>query len=218
MILEEIMSRNVVTLTEQDTIKKAIEVMREHKIRHIPIVNDDHHCTGLISNQDIRDATPSIFQLNAIENNKEILQKPVSSIMRTNLITGHPLDFVEDIAVVFYENRIGCVPVIHNKKLLGIITETDLLHTFVELTGANQPGSQIHIRVPNKTGMLSDVSHIFKAEKINIQSVLVYPDPSDQQYKIIAIRAQTINPLSVVSALKNQGYTVLWPKEPELTT
>ncbi|WP_042345286.1 acetoin utilization AcuB family protein [Bacillus massiliigorillae] len=212
MILEEIMSQDVITLTEQDSIKKAIEVMREHKIRHIPIVNDQYHCTGLVSNQDIRDATPSIFQTNE---HTEILQKPLRSIMKTNLITGHPLDFVEDVAVVFYENKIGCMPVLTDKKLVGIISETDLLHTFVELTGSNQPGSQIQVRVPNKTGMLSDVSAIFKAQRVNIQSVLVYPDHSDKDFKILAIRVQTMNPLPVVSSLKGHGYTVLWPKEPE---
>lgn len=212
MILEEIMSQDVVTLTEQDTIKKAIEVMREHKIRHIPIVNAEYHCTGLVSNQDIRDATPSIF---ASTENTDILQKPLSSIMKTNLITGHPLDFVEDVAVVFYENKIGCMPILNDKKLVGIISETDLLHTFVELTGSNQPGSQIQIKVPNKAGMLSDIATIFKTKKVNIQSVLVYPDPSDNQFKILAIRVQTMNPLPIVSSLKGHGYNVLWPKEPE---
>ncbi|MGM9924293.1 MAG: acetoin utilization AcuB family protein [Bacillus sp. (in: firmicutes)] len=215
MIVEEIMSRNVITLTEQDTIQTAMKVMREKKIRHIPIIDADCHCIGLVSTQDIRDATPSIFFSNE---HQEVLQKPLNSIMKTNVITGHPLDFVEDTAVVFYENKIGCMPILSNKKLVGIVSETDLLNTFVELTGANQPGSQIQVKVPNRTGVLSDIANIFKMNKVNIQSVLVYPDPSDYGFKVLVIRVQTMNPLTVVSSLKGHGYIVLWPKEPEFSS
>lgn len=212
MLLEEIMSRDVKTLTEEDTIQTAIELMREKKIRHIPIINNDQHLVGLVSNQDIRDATPSIFRS---DYHLEDLQKPLREIMKKDIITGHPLDFVEDVAVVFYENNIGCIPILLDKKLIGIITETDMLHTFVKLTGSNQPGSHIQIKVANKAGILSDVAEIFKNKKVNIHSVLVYPDSRNEAYKILVIRVQTMNPLSVVTALKDHGYEVIWPKTPE---
>lgn len=212
MIIEDVMKVDVVTLSENDSIQKAIEVMREHKIRHIPIVDDDNQLIGLVSNQDIRDATPSIFHSNE---HLEDLQKPLSSIMKTNLITGHPLDFVEEAAAVFYENHIGCMPILSEGKLVGIITETDLLHTLVELTGAHQPGSQMEIKVPNKAGALSDLTSIIKSKKANIHSVLVYPDKKDPSYKILVFRLQTMNPLSVVQALKENGFEVLWPQIPE---
>lgn len=215
MILEEIMSQNVVTLTEKETIQKAVEVMRINKIRHLPIVDDESHLVGLVSNQDIRDATPSIFRPDLF---LEDLQKPINSIMKKDVISGHPLDFVEDIAAVFYENNIGCMPVLQDGKLKGIITETDLLHTFVKLTGANQPGSHIQIKVPNKAGMLSEVASIFKGKKTNIHSVLVYPDSNNEQFKILVIRVQTMNPLAIVLALKDHGYEVLWPKAPEFSS
>lgn len=215
MIVEEIMNSDVAFLAPTDTISKAILLMASKKIRHIPIVNGQQHVVGLITDRDIKDAAPSIFRAN---DNKEDLEKPLSSIMKENVITGHPLDFVEEIAALFYEHKISCMPIIKDQCLVGIVTETDLLHTLVELTGAHQPGSQIEVKVPNKAGMLLDIATIIKNHKANIQSVLVYPDKKDINYKIIVIRVQTMNPVAVIEDLKLAGHTVLWPNLPGVSS
>ena len=77
-------------------------------------------------------------------------------------------------------NKIGCLPIVSNGKLVGIITETDLLYKYIELTGAHQPGSQIEVRVPNKPGYLFEVSKVFQNKKSNVLSVLVYPDKENE--------------------------------------
>ncbi|PLR79155.1 acetoin utilization protein AcuB [Bacillus sp. V3-13] len=213
MIVEEIMKTNVCTLFSDSTIADAIVLMEQKKIRHIPIINEDNRLIGLVTDRDIRDATPSIFRA---EEYKEDLQKPLETIMKRNVITGHPLDFVEEIAALFYEHHIGCLPILKDQKLVGIITETDLLHTLVELTGAHQPGSQIEIKVPNKAGMLWEVATVIRNRKVNIQSVLVYPDKKDEKYKIIVLRVQTMNPVGMIEDLTNAGLHVLWPNLPGL--
>ncbi|MBA2873833.1 acetoin utilization AcuB family protein [Thermaerobacillus caldiproteolyticus] len=214
MIVEQIMKTDVITLHPNHRIIDAIQLVKQHHIRHIPIVNDENHVIGIITDRDIRDASPSIFQANEYI---EDLQKPISTIMKTDVITGHPLDFVEEIAALFYEYRISCLPIVKDEKLVGIITETDLLHTFVQLTGAHQPSSQIEVKVPNLSGMLSKVAAIFSQRNINISSVLVYPD-KDEHYKILVFRAQTMNPTGIIADLKNAGYTVLWPNLPGVSS
>lgn len=211
MIVEEIMKTKVIALAETDSIAEALKVMRENKIRHLPIIDEKHHLIGLVTDRDIRDATPSIFDT---EKFKAGLQNPLKMIMRTDVITGHPLDFVEEVSAILYEHRIGCLPILNDGKLVGIVTQTDLLHTLVELTGAHQPGSQIEIKVPNRTGMLHEISAVIKNRKANIQSVLVYPDKSDENYKIIVLRVQTMNPLALIEDIKKCGHVVLWPNFP----
>ncbi|MBM7692919.1 acetoin utilization protein AcuB [Peribacillus deserti] len=214
MILEEIMKTDVITLAESDTIKTAIQIVNEKKIRHIPVVNQEDHVVGLITDRDLRDAAPSIFHA---EEHQEDLERPLSSIMQKQVITGHPLDFVEEVSALFYEHDISCLPVVTEKKLVGIITETDLLHTLVKLTGANQPGSQIEIRVPNRTGLLSEIATLIKSKNSNINSILVYPDKMDEAYKVLVIRVQTMNPSAVIQELRDAGHEVLWPKLPGLS-
>jgi acetoin utilization protein AcuB len=211
MILEQIMKQNVATLKRDNTITDAIRLMDSHKIRHIPIIDSGKQVVGLVTDRDIRDATPSIFRR---EEHSEDLQKPLENIMKKNVIIGHPLDFVEETAALFYEHHISCLPIVQDRRLVGIVTETDLLHTLVQLTGAHQPGSQIEVKVPNKTGTLWEIANVIRNRKANIQSVLVYPDKNDEDYKILVIRVQTMNPVGLIHELKAAGHHVLWPNIP----
>lgn len=214
MIVEQMMKTNVIALKPSNTIADALNIVKQKNIRHLPIVDDEHHVIGIVTDRDLRDASPSIFHANE---HLEDLQKPLSTIMKTNVITGHPLDFVEEVAALFYEHRISCMPIVKENKLVGIITESDLLYTLVQLTGAHQPGSQIEIKVPNRTGMLSEVASIFQKRNINILSVLVYPD-RDDMYKVLVFRIQTMNPMAIIDDLKAQGYDVLWPNLPGVSS
>lgn len=215
MIIEEIMNPNVVSMKQHETIGKAIELMHSHRIRHIPIIDDNQCVIGIITDRDIRDVSPSILHS---EEHLEDLQKPVGSIMVENVITGHPLDFVEEVSSMFYEHKIGCLPIVTEGKLVGIITETDMLHTLVKVMGADQPSSLIEIKVQNKLGKLSEVAQVFSENNINIISVLVYPDKHDASSKILLFRVQTMNPMKAIQELKHRGYTVLWPNLPGVTS
>lgn len=207
MLVKQIMKKDIITLSSKHSIRDALITMKQNSIRHIPIVKEEDILIGIITERDVKDASPSIFQL---ELKEDFLNKSIDTIMSTNLITGHPLDFVEEIAAILIEHKIGCLPILQNKKLVGIITKSDLLHTFVKLTGADQPASHIEVRVPNRAGQLAKVSSIFQNHSINISSVLVYPD-IDEQYKILVFRIQTINVNVILKELMNEGYHVLFP-------
>jgi acetoin utilization protein AcuB len=214
MIVEEIMKTDVAVLFPTDTIADAIRLMDTRKIRHIPIIDQDRHLQGLVTIAKIREATPSIFHANE---HPEDLIKPLETIMEKSVITGHPLDFVEEAAGLFYEHKISCIPIINDGKLIGIVTETDLLRTMVELTGAHQPGSQIEIKVPNLAGVLSEITAVIKKRNANILSVLVYPDKKDDRFKILVLRVQTMNPTALIQELKQAGHQVLWPNLPGMS-
>lgn len=202
------MTKDVIALSPSNTIYSAVVIMKEKKIRHIPIVDKNYHLIGLVSDRDIKDASPSIFRTN--ESTKE-LQKPLSSIMKTEIISGHPLDFVEEVGAIFCENKINCLPIVKEKKLVGILTSSNLLESYVELTGVNKPGSQIEIKVPDKAGILYEICRIFKNRNINIHSTLVYPEKEISEYKILVIRAETINPSIIIEDLLKEGYEIIWP-------
>ncbi|RBN42994.1 acetoin utilization protein AcuB, partial [Priestia megaterium] len=106
MIVEEMMKTDLVTLTPEHTIAEAMKLLDTHKIRHIPIINDLHHVVGIISDRDVRDASPSILDNTYTS---ALLSEPVRMIMQKEVITAHPLDFVEEIASIFYEHQIGCI-------------------------------------------------------------------------------------------------------------
>ena len=90
MIVEKIMTKDVIALTPSDTIYSAVVLMKEKKIRHIPIVDKEFHLVGLVSDRNIRDASPSIFHT---EEYSEDLIKPISSIMKTDTYYGSSTRF-----------------------------------------------------------------------------------------------------------------------------
>lgn len=211
MLVEEIMKEKVITLSPEETIEKALKLLHEHHIRHIPIINKDNEVIGIVSDRDVRDASPSIFDK---ETHHEELKNPIRSIMTSPVTTVHPLDFVEEVASIFYEQEIACVPVTRDEKLVGIITEKDMLYTLIQLTGTHVQSSQIEVKVINKPGILPQVTQVFGKRKVNISSVLIYPYKPDPKYKIIVVRIQTMNPLPTIEDLKSEGYEVLWPQMP----
>lgn len=211
MLIEEIMVRDVQALYTTNTVKDALNLMREYRIRHIPILNDVEAVVGIITDRDIKEAIPSTFSSGEYT---EIYETELATIMTKNPILGHPMDFVEESALIFYNKQIGCLPIVSNHKLIGILTETDLLYNYIELTGANQPGSQIEVRVPNVPGALFEVSKVFHNHQTNVLSVLVYPDKESPATKILVIRIKTMNPLKIIEGLRASGFEVLWPNIP----
>lgn len=214
MLVEEIMNTSVPTLTPSHTINDALQLLKEKRIRHIPIINTEKEVLGVVTDRDLKEATPSTLLSSP---NLEIYDLPLEKIMTRNPIIGHPLDFVEETASIFYDNRIGCLPIVSQGKLVGMITESDLLYKFIELTGSHQPGSQIEVRVPNKPGVLFEVSKVFYEQKVNVLSVLVYPDKASDEYKILVLRVKTMNPLKLIEAIRTEGFEVLWPNYPGMT-
>ncbi|MFD1019063.1 acetoin utilization AcuB family protein [Thalassobacillus hwangdonensis] len=214
MIVEEIMKTEVITLSPTDTIERALTLLNENHIRHLPIVDKDHCVIGIVSDRDVRDASPSTFD---DDPNPAELKNEIRSIMTSPVITVHPLDFVEEVAGIFYEHEIACVPVTKEDRLVGIITEKDMLYTLIQLTGTNVQSSQIEVKVINKPGILPQVSQVLGKRKVNISSVLIYPYKEDANYKIIVFRVQTMNPMPIINDLKEAGYEVLWPNMPGMS-
>jgi len=211
MLIEEIMITDVLTLSPENTVKDALDAMRVKKIRHLPILSEDGTVVGIVTDRNLKEVVPSYI---SDIKDSSLYDTLLSEVMTKNPIVGHPMDFVEEAAVLFYDNKIGSLPIVSNKKLVGIITETDLLYKYIELTGAHQPGSQIEVRVPNTPGILFEVSKIFHEQKVNVLSVLVYPDKENEANKILVIRINSMNPLKIIEGLKVSGFEVLWPNVP----
>ena len=211
MLVEQIMTAAPYTLTKDSTIRDAMVLMREQKIRHIPIITNNREVIGVVTQRDLKEALPSSLETNEREH---LLDVTVERFMIKNPIMAHPLDTVEDLALTFYDSKVGCVPVISNGELVGIVTTTDVLYTYVELTGAHKPGSKIEIRIEDVPGTLAGITQIMANTNTNVQSVLVYPDELSENHRVLSIRVQTVNPIELIEALLKEGYDVLGPQYP----
>lgn len=213
MLVEEIMKTDVITCHKDETIYQALGLMKKNKIRHLPIIDDQDHLVGIVAERNLKEALPLAAE-QAIE--ETFFAKPISEVMVTDLVTAHRLDFVEDLAAVLYEHKIGCIPIIEHDKVIGLVTETDMLYTLVQLTGAHQPSSLIEVQVENRSGTLAEVAQIIGSHNVNITSILVYPN-SNKKMKSLVFRIQTIDPNQIIQDLEKNGYHVPWPNLPGIS-
>jgi acetoin utilization protein AcuB len=214
MIVEQIMHKNCFTLRPDQTVRDAVNLMTDQKIRHVPITNNENELIGIVTDLDVKEAMPSSLSQ---EDKTSVYEAPVSQIMCTDPFYAHPLDFVEEIALSLFETKKSAIPVVSNGLLVGIVTTSDLLHTYMELTGTTIPSSKIDIRVKNRPGLLYEITDILKAHHINVISVLVYADRNDMQYSIVSLRIRKLNPIQIIEALRQGGFDVLWPHMPGVT-
>jgi acetoin utilization protein AcuB len=133
--VRDVMTKQTITIDPEAPLATAIAVMREKKIRHLPVVDNMGRLTGIITDRDLRSAAlaPSLAEFlpvglrRAVEGAAEMLQElRVKDAMTWGVVTTRPDASVAEAGAVMFERRIGSLPVRENGKLVGIVTERDI--------------------------------------------------------------------------------------------
>jgi len=134
MKVRDMMQQNLVTVTPTMSLAQVQRFMHDKRIRHLPVVRG-HHLVGIVTDRDIRDASPSpATTLSKGEIQYQMDTTPVRSCMSRNVVTVHPDDDMVHAARILLDQKYGCVPVLEEKRLVGIITETDCLQAMLVAT------------------------------------------------------------------------------------
>jgi len=134
MTVADIMSTDVVTLIEDETLADAKRCMDRGRIRHLPVLRGQK-LVGLVTHRDLLAASFSIFaEVEQAEQRRVFVTVPVVEAMHRDVITVGPNETVADAAHTLLENKWGCLPVVNDDgDLLGIVTEADFLRLTVRL-------------------------------------------------------------------------------------
>ncbi len=211
LLVRDSMSWEVVRITPDTTAVRALALCRERRIRHLPVTDGDS-LVGVVSDRDLRSATPV---LGDPERAAALERIRASEVMTREPVTAHPDDPIESAANAMRERWIGCLPVLEDDELVGIITSSDVMEALVYLVGAHEPGSRLEVVVPDRPGTLAGAAGIFGELGINIVSVAMgarreeMPDGSPG--RAVVFRVDTVNPGESAEVLERAGYRVLWP-------
>ncbi len=133
MKVSDRMTREVVTLNEEQSLREALSLQQRHKIRHIPVVADGS-IVGILTDRDLKRASPSLLSGIAQEEYNKLLDTTrVDQVMTRNPQTVTPATPLKDVVKILIEGKFGALPVIENNLLVGIITEIDLLRALYEM-------------------------------------------------------------------------------------
>lgn len=197
MKIKSLMVTNPITIDNQTTIQEAIEVMKGHSIRHLPVVSDDDYLIGFVTLADLKQGLmPSI-----------LADVSLSDLVIKDPIAVGPDDDIETAARIIYAHKISGMPVIEESRVVGIITETDILRVFIDMMGILTASLRIDFTIPNKQGSLKralQIIHEAGGEVIN-----VLQSGQSAETKAFYIRLEACETKGMVQALKAEGYQVL---------
>ncbi len=136
MEVKDRMTKNPVTIRASETAQAAADLMRAHKIRHLPVVDEAGKLVGIVTDRDIRQIlfVPAM-RTRVGEGSSLAAQVTVEEIMTSPVITTAPYADLADAAKVMHERKIGALPVVERGRVVGILSEIDVLKAFYEMTG-----------------------------------------------------------------------------------
>jgi len=140
-------------------MQEAHKLMRDEKVRRLPVVDERGKLVGIVSESDFLHASPSdVSSLSVWEMNYMLSKITVAKIMTSAVITTQTDTPIEDAARKMVDSKIGGLPVEKDGELVGIITETDLFKVFLEMLGARESGVRISVLIPNAPGTLTELT------------------------------------------------------------
>ena len=208
MFVKDQMTVNPVTVTSATTIADAAELMKKHRFRRLPVV-DIGKLVGIVTDRDLRKASPSSATTLSVHEVDYLLSKAlIKDIMTKKVLSIGSEATIEEAALVMYNNRIGGVPVVDkNQDLVGIITETDIFKCLVDIMGLPSGTTRVTIRVPDKAGVITEITGIYADLGINITSMASYtlPDGSGEE----VIRGDVKDVEELTKRIEAKGYKVV---------
>jgi acetoin utilization protein AcuB len=159
MLVGRRMTRNPITVRPEISIAEALEQMRREKVRHFPVVEKDGKLVGIVTRQDLLYASPSsVTSLNVWEVTYLVSQIKVREVMTKKVITAAEDTPVEEAARIMADHKVGCLPVVRDGIVVGIITESDLFRIFLELFGAREKGIRLSLLAPYFKGSMAQIT------------------------------------------------------------
>jgi acetoin utilization protein AcuB len=190
MFVNERMSHPVITIHPDLPVQEALALMKDERIRRLPVVEKGGKLVGIVSDQDLLHASPSdATSLSVWELNYLISKISVSEIMKTGVITIDETTPVEEAARIMADNKIGGLPVMRNGEMVGIITETDLFKLFLELLGAREQGVRATALIKDQPGELEKVTRAIHTGNGNIVAIVQALGHSSEN-RVVTLKVQ----------------------------
>ena len=202
------MTKNPMTVTADTKVDEVAHLMKKHNFRRLPVV-DAGKLVGFLSDSDLMRVAPSpATTLSRYEINSLLAKICVRDIMKKDVVSVNVGATIEEAALIMYKNKIGGMPVVSNMgAVVGVITETDIFKTFVDVMGLADGKTRITLEVTDKIGVVKDIAEIFGKAGVSIDS-LITCKKEDNKYEIV-IRGDITNIDDIKAKLEAKGYKVI---------
>lgn len=177
------MREEVLTISPDQSLAEAEELMATHRIRRLPVLREET-LVGIVSQEDIRKGIPASCD----EHTRRIAAASrVEPWMTANPITAGPMDPLEDVALTMRRNKIGGLPVVEEGRLVGIITESDIFRVLAEILGAGRGGARVEMKIDQENKDLLQIVRLCRQFEVRMTAISVFRDFSPE-FQLLTIR------------------------------
>jgi len=196
MLVSQIMSQKIVTISPDKRVGQALKLMQKHQIRHVPVMVRNR-MVGWITSRDLREVLLASM-LEEIKVGDVMVQAPISVTPDTE---------VDEAARLIHEHKIGGMPVMEGDQLVGVITMLDLISAFISMLGLLKSSSRLDLLLPNRSEALDAAARLIKEAGGKVINVALGPIQGDKRPYYFRLEKVSLEP--IVNTLKQQGYEVL---------
>lgn len=202
------MTKHPLTVEPSATLNEAAKIMKTNHFHRLPVV-ENGKLVGYFSDRDLMRVSPSPATTLSRYEVRELLDKlTVREIMKKDVVTVQESATIEEAALIMYNNKVGGLAVISDVGMLvGIITATDILKTFVDLMELKGGKTRLTIEVDDKVGVVHDIAGVFVENGLSIDSLITCREDSGK-YEIV-VRGDVPDEEDLKKKIEQKGYHVV---------
>jgi len=210
MRVQDFMNTNVVTVDEKTLIDDARKIMEAHKIRRLPVMNKDK-LVGLVTKHMLLEASPSPATSLSIHELHYLLSRmTVKDIMIKNPYTISPDMPAEEALQLGQEKGYGAFPVVKNNRIVGVVTESDIVRMMTRVLGVKEKSKRISIKTSNKFGNMKKIMNILDKNKTALLSMMTLPPEEQEKDWLVILRLKSEDISPIAKELKSSGFNVTY--------
>ena len=208
MLVRERMSCHPATITPDIPITEALRLMRDRQVRRLPVLDQEGNLIGIVSEKDLLYASPSpATSLSIYEMHYLLSQLRIQELMTKDVITVTPDTLLEEAARIMVDNKIGGLPVTEGRKLLGIITQTDIFEVLLEQFGARQKGLRLSLEIPERKGEMARITTAIAQLGGDILALGTFLG-DDPTTALVTIKVEDVPAEALASAMRDLGLQI----------
>lgn len=207
MFVRDCMTRSPITITLETPIFQALDIVLKKKVRHLPVLRDGK-VVGLVTERGLLQVSPSpATTLSVYELNYVLSKVTVKEALVKNPISVPSDCPIEEAAQIMRDKKIGSLLVLDDEKLVGIVTQTDMVEAMVRLFGLRKAGSRVVVETADRIGVLAEITQVFKEKDINIISLVCLEVDGGRFH--LTLRVSMADPAPLVNEIEARGFKIV---------
>lgn len=208
MDVKSYMATELITVTPQTTVMQALDLMKAHGIRRLPVVVGEKQLVGLLTEELIAHHSPSTATSLSVHELNYLLNKTTAQdIMIKNVVTVQQDTFLEEAAILMRTRNVGVLPVVEdNNTLVGIITDKDIFDAFVDILGYRTPGTRLVVEMEDEPGVFEEITRTLKEQDWNIGQIAVY---HQDEKALVVIHVESGRVDDIADSIAQKGFRIV---------